>query len=138
MYSDDDPYLTELRQVCLGFPEACEVEAWGRPTFRAGKKIFAVFSGDDDHPYGVIFKPEPDEYPALVQDRRVYVPPYFGPGGWLALDFTARKRIDWIEVAELMEGSYRQVALKRMLKALEERARSGADQRHAFGSAKVT
>jgi YjbR protein len=97
MYSDDDPYLTELSQVCLGFPEACEVEAWGRPTFRAGKKIFAVFSGDDDHPYGVIFKPEPDEYPALLQDRRIYVPPYFGAGRWLALDFTARKRIDWIE-----------------------------------------
>jgi hypothetical protein len=44
MYSDDDPYLTELRDVCLAFPESCEVEAWGRPTFRAGKKMFAVFS----------------------------------------------------------------------------------------------
>jgi len=121
MYTDDDPYLTELREVCLAFPEACEVEAWGRPTFRAGKKIFAVFSGEDHHPYAVIFKPEPDEYPALVEDPRVYVPPYFGPAGWLALDFTARKKIDWTEVAELMEGSYRQVALKRMLKGLEER-----------------
>jgi hypothetical protein len=70
-YSDDDPYLGELREVCLAFPDVCEVEAWGRPTFRAGKKIFAVFSGDDDHPYGVIFKPEPDEYPALVDDSRI-------------------------------------------------------------------
>ncbi len=47
---------------------------------------------------------------------------FFGPGGWLALDLTARKKVDWTEVAELMESSYRQVALKRMLKALEERA----------------
>src|SRR6266545_4388219 len=30
----------------------------GRPTFRAGKKLFAVFSGGDEHPFGVIFKPE--------------------------------------------------------------------------------
>src|SRR5215216_5970074 len=37
MYSDDDPYLAELRDLCLSFPESCEVEAWGRPTFRAGK-----------------------------------------------------------------------------------------------------
>jgi hypothetical protein len=59
--------------------------------------------------------------PALLQDRRFYVPAYFEPGGWLALDFGARKRVDWGEVAELMESSYRQVALKRMLKALEER-----------------
>ena len=29
-----------------------------------------------------------------------------GPGGWLALDFTVAK-VDWDEVAELMEGSYR-------------------------------
>jgi predicted DNA-binding protein (MmcQ/YjbR family) len=91
----------------------------GRPTFRAGKKLFAVFSGNDEHPYGVIFKPEPDERPALLQDRRFYVPAYFGPGGWLALDFQARKHVDWGEVAELMESSYRQVALKRMIRELE-------------------
>ena len=121
MYSDDDPYLAELRDVCLAFPESCEVEAWGRPTFRAGKKMFAVFSGTEERPWGVIFKPEPDERPALLQDRRFYVPAYFGPGGWLALDFATRKRVDWGEVADLVDSSYRQVALKRMLKALEER-----------------
>ena len=118
MYDDNDPYLSELREVCLALPESCEVEAWGRPTFRAGRKIFAVFSGTDDHPYSVIFKPEPDEHPALVDDRRFYVPPYFGPGGWLALDFSSEP-VDWQEVAELVETSYRQVALKRMLRVLD-------------------
>jgi predicted DNA-binding protein (MmcQ/YjbR family) len=120
MYSDDDPFLSELRKVCLDLPESVEVEAWGRPTFRAGKKLFAVFSGGDEHPYGVIFKPEPVERPALVEDPRFYVPPYFGPSGWLALDFTAAP-VDWEEVAELIESSYRQVALQRMLKALDQR-----------------
>ncbi len=52
---------------------------------------------------------------------RFYVPPYFGPSGWLALDFTAAP-VDWEEVTELMESSYRQVALQRMLKALDQRA----------------
>lgn len=118
MYADDDPYLSDLRAVCLAFPEAVEVEAWGRPTFRAGRKLFAVFSGTDEHPYGVVFKPAPEERPALLADDRFYVPPYFGPSGWLALDFTAGG-VDWTEVAELMEVSYRQVALKRMLVALE-------------------
>ena len=118
MYRDDDPYLLELRQVCLRLPESSEVEAWGVPTFRAGKKIFAVFSRSDEHPYAVLFKPEPDEKPALEQDERVFVPPYFGPGGWLALDFTVAP-VDWQEIAELTESSYRQVALKRMLKALD-------------------
>jgi predicted DNA-binding protein (MmcQ/YjbR family) len=118
MYSDDDPYLTELRGVCLALPESVEVEAWGRPTFRAGKKIFAVFEGTDDHPYAVIFKPEAQERPALLDDPRFYSPPYWGPGGWLALDLT-HGPVDWTEVAELVETSYRQVALKRMLKILE-------------------
>jgi predicted DNA-binding protein (MmcQ/YjbR family) len=120
MYSDDDPYLTELRRVCLGLPEATEVEAWGRPTFRAGK-IFATFAGIDERPWGVIFKPEPDERLALLEDPRFYAPPYWGPGGWLTLDFDAAP-VEWDEVAELMEGSYRQVALKRMLRALDEGA----------------
>ena len=115
MYNDDDPYLTELREVCLAFPEAVEVEAWGRPTFRAGKKMFAVFEGNDEHPFAVIFKP--DDRIGLLGDPRIYVPPYFGPGGWLALDFTVAD-VDWAEVGELMDASYRQVALKRMLKAL--------------------
>lgn len=118
MYSDDDPYLAELREVCLALPETSEVEAWGRPTFMAGKRMFAGFEGIDDHPYAVIFKPEPDEREALLGDARFYAPPYFGPGGWLALDLTAAP-VDWDEVAELMDSSFRQVALKRMLRQLD-------------------
>jgi hypothetical protein len=38
MYSEDDPYLAEVRKLCLALPESVEVEAWGRPTFRAGKE----------------------------------------------------------------------------------------------------
>ena len=121
MYRDDDPFLSELRAVCLAFPETTEVEAWGRPTFRAGKKMFAVFTGSEEEQYSVIFKPEADERPALLAEKRFYVPPYFGPGGWLGLDLTAAA-VDWDEVTELMEGSYRQVALKRMLQAMEQQA----------------
>ncbi len=119
-YRNDDRHLAEAREVCLSLPEAVEVEAWGRPTFRAGK-IFALFSGTDERPAGIVFKPEPDERLALVADDRFYAPPYWGPGGWLALDLDAAP-VDWDEVAELVEGSYRQIALKRMLKALDSRA----------------
>jgi predicted DNA-binding protein (MmcQ/YjbR family) len=117
-YRDDDPYLSQLRAVCLAFPESAEVQAWGRPTFRAGKKMFAVFDRDDEHPYAVVFKPDPPEREALLGDPRCFVPKYFGPYGWLALEFTGTE-VDWVEVAELMDASYRQVALKRMLAALD-------------------
>jgi len=117
VYRDDDPYLSDLRRLALALPEACEVEAWGRPTFRAGKKIFAVFTGLNDEGYSLVFKPDEAERPALIDDSRFYVPAYWGPSGWLALDFTAAP-VDWAEVAELLEASYRQVALKRMLAKL--------------------
>ncbi len=120
MYHDDDPYLAELRETCLCFPEAVEVEAWGRPTFRAGKKMFAIFTGLNDEQYKVVFKPDAAERQALLADRRISVPDYFGASGWLALEFTVAP-VDWDEVAELVEGSYRQVALKRMLRELDAR-----------------
>jgi hypothetical protein len=120
MYEEGDPGLAELREICLALPEATEVESWGRPTFRA-KKIFATFGvPSEDRGHGMVFKPDEDERPALLQDERFWLPPYWGPGGWLALDFDAAE-VDWDEVAELVEGSYRQVALKRMIKALDER-----------------
>ncbi len=118
MYEEGDPWLAELRGICLGFPEAAEVEAWGRPTFRAGKKIFAVFAGTEERPYGVIFKPDDEERQALLQDPRFYSPPYWGPGGWLALDVEAAP-VDVEELAELIEVSYRLVALKRMIAQLD-------------------
>jgi len=122
-YSSTDPYLEQLRKICLKFPESAEVEAWGRPTFRAGQKIFAVFGGPDpktESGYCVIFKPDAEDRPALVQDARFFAPRYWGPGGWLGLDFDAAK-VDWDEVWELVDASYRQVALKRMIKALDVR-----------------
>jgi len=116
MYDEKDPLLAKLRDLCERFPESVEVEAWGRPTFRAGKKIYSVYgTGDDERP-ALVFKPDADERPALVRDKRIYIPPYFGPSGWLGLYLTGR--VDWTEVAELVDSSYRQVALKRMLKAL--------------------
>ena len=119
MYSDDDLYLTELREICLALPEATEKEAWGRPTFRAGK-MFAVFSGHTDHVFSLEFKPDPEDRDALVQDPRIYIPPYSGASGWLALDLMVAP-VDWDEIGELVQSSYRLVGLQRMIKALDAR-----------------
>ena len=122
-YRETDLHLDNLRRVCLELPEVTEVEAWGRPTFRAGKKMFAMFVHQDGHGFAVAFKPDAAERSALVGDPRFYVPPYLGPSGWLALDLTVAS-VDWTEVAELLEESYRQVALKRMLTELAARTHS--------------
>jgi predicted DNA-binding protein (MmcQ/YjbR family) len=121
MYADEDPHLDGVRRVCLALPEAAEVEAWGWPSFRAGTKgkMFAIYDHHSDLGYALTFKAEPAERQALVQDERFFEPWYWGARGWLALNLE-RRDPDWTEVAELVTGSYRQVALKRQLKALEE------------------
>jgi predicted DNA-binding protein (MmcQ/YjbR family) len=112
------PLVQRIRDICMAYPEAAEVEAWGRPTFRAGKKIFLMVSASMDRPNTIVFKPAPDERPAFVHDERFYSPPYWGPGGWLAVDID-RPETDWRELAEIIDTSYRQVALKRQIRALD-------------------
>lgn len=120
LFEPGDAALDRLRTICLDFPEAIEVEAWGRPTFRVGKKMFAVAGASMDRPHSIVFKPDPEERRALIEDPRFFVPPYFGAAGWLAVDFDS-PQTDWVELAELIETSYRQVALKRLVTALEQR-----------------
>lgn len=119
MYTDSDPWLREIREIALSFPEVTEVEAWGRPTFRA-KKMFGIYNGSLSDRISLEFKPDLSEADVLRQDPRIFVPPYNGAYGWLALDLSGADP-DLEEIAELLETSYRLVALKRMIKALDER-----------------
>ena len=73
-----------------------------------------------DRPHSIVFKPDPEERRALIEDPRFFLPPYFGAAGWLGVDFDS-PQTDWVELAELIETSYRQVALKRLVAALEQR-----------------
>jgi predicted DNA-binding protein (MmcQ/YjbR family) len=135
MFSDGDPGLRELRALCLAFPGAEEHVSHGRPTFRAGK-IFAVFGGSEklrpgEHrrvPSALIFKPEEAELPALDEDGRFFVPAYYGPSGWRALDL-ADPGTDWVEVAELVDASYRMVAPRRHVAELDAREAGSAAPR---------
>lgn len=120
LFEPDDAVVDRVRQICAEYPEFAEAEAWGRPTFRAGKKLFAVMGSSMDRPHTLVFKPDPDERIALLEDARFFVPPYFGPGGWLGVDLE-RAQVDWEFVAELIDESYRQIALKRQIAALDAR-----------------
>jgi predicted DNA-binding protein (MmcQ/YjbR family) len=119
LFEPGDPVVERVRALCLRLPETAEIEAWGRPTFRVGKRVFAVAGASMDRPHTMVFKPDPEERLALVEDPRFFSPPYFGPAGWLALGLDLAAT-DWEEVGELAETSYRQVALKRQVRLLDE------------------
>lgn len=135
MFSDDDPGLARLRELCLGYPGAEERVSHGRPTFRAGK-IFVAFGGSEklrpgEHrrvPSACIFKADEAELPALDEDDRFFVPAYYGPSGFRAVDLAAPD-VDWQEVAELVDTSYRLVAPRRLVAELDARERGDGPAR---------
>jgi len=107
--------LTRLRELCLAFPETKEVSSWGHPNFRAGKKMFATFETFGGRP-SIAFRLEPVDVDLLLRRKEFFATPY-GRGQWVSL--RADGRIDWRLVQHLLEQSYRLVALKRMLVALD-------------------
>ncbi|MFV0457737.1 MAG: MmcQ/YjbR family DNA-binding protein [Actinomycetales bacterium] len=117
-FDETDPLLARLRQVCLALPGSAEKISHGRPTFYT-RKVFAIFGGvvKGDHTSdllarALVFLPEDGERPALLEDGRFVVPGYEGAYGWLALplDDAGGTGVDWTEVAELVETSYRRTA----------------------------
>jgi predicted DNA-binding protein (MmcQ/YjbR family) len=111
-----DRALARVRSLCLALPETREVEAWGHPTFRAGKKMFAGFGADADG-LTLGLKVGFDRQNELLQDERFFPTPYAARQGWVSLHIDADT--DWDELAGLVREAYRQVALKRMLQALD-------------------
>lgn len=112
-----DP-LARLRAICLALPEAAEKEAWGDPTFRVRDKIFAMYKVGDGR-MSVWCKAPPGAQAALVgsDPERFFVPPYVGHNGWVGVRLDAE--LDWEEVVELMEESYRMTAPKRLSALLD-------------------
>ena len=120
LFKEGDPLVARVRALCLGLPEAVETLNHGRPSWKAGEKgrAFAVLGASMDRPDTLVFKPDPAEAPAWREDPRVFVPKYWGPSGWLAIDLD-RTAPDSSETRELIETSYRQVALRRQLAVLD-------------------
>jgi predicted DNA-binding protein (MmcQ/YjbR family) len=128
MFRDDDLGLAEVRTIALGFPAAFEKVSWGRPVFCA-PKIFVMYGGSMkgdtkgeyiQYPHSILIKVDESDRNALGADKRFFYPAYMGPSGWLGLDLTAKKKVDWGEVRELIDASFRLVAPKKLIRQLDE------------------
>jgi predicted DNA-binding protein (MmcQ/YjbR family) len=111
--------LKQVRSLCLALPETREVKAWGQPTFRAGKKMFAAF-GDEYGEPALSLKVGYERQEELLADDRFFPTPYAAHQGWVSLRIDSKT--DWDEVNGLIREAYRQVALQRMLRALDAEA----------------
>ena len=112
-----DEMLDRVRRICLALPEATEQEAWGEPTFRIRKKIFAMYAAANNHhgdgqnavwlnaPLGVqemLVRSDPETY---------FVPPYVGVKGWIGVVLTA---VDDEALREHVVESYCMIAPKKL------------------------
>ena len=113
--------LKRLRQICLALPEAEERFTWDHPNFRIRDKLFAIVVEEDGRP-AVSFKAPEGSQAILVgaDPSRFYVPPYVGSRGWVGMWLD--RRVDWKEVAIVVERSYRLIAPKRLVRRLESKA----------------
>ena len=117
-FPPDHPLSERVRSICMAYPEAAEVLAHGRCTFRAGKRQFAIVGAAHDDVGAVEFIPDESERHALLERDDVFIPPYEGAYGWLAIRVEADSG-DWDLLGELIDTSYRAVALQRQLRALD-------------------
>jgi len=118
--SAEDRRLTKLTKICLALPEAERRVHGEHAGFEVRKKTFAWFL-KDHHGDGIVSVAckaiaGDNKLLAEAQPDRFYLPAYVGPRGWVALRLD-RGEIDWDEVSELVAGSYRLIAPKRLAAA---------------------
>ncbi|MDI3284999.1 MmcQ/YjbR family DNA-binding protein [Polyangium sp. 15x6] len=114
--------LERFRVICMSFPEATEVEAWGHPTFRVRDKIFAGIGGENGvWSFGV--KTTFEMQAGLVAtDPRFTIAKYVGKHGWVdvRIDEQNDGPIDWNEVRALVAGSYKMIAPKALAARVDD------------------
>lgn len=107
--------MENLRTLCLSLPETSERTSWGHPNFLAGKKTFVTFEHVQGRP-SIAFRIDPSDLVRLTLGKQFFATPY-GRGQWISI--WADSPFDWSQVRDLVIHSYRLVALKRMIAALE-------------------
>ena len=119
--------LDRLRAICLSLPEVTERLSHGAPTwFVRGKTTFVTYweagHHEDQFPHLWCAAP-PGVQQELVETEpaRFFRPPYVGGRGWIGVRLDGR--VDWNEIAAILEEAYRVVAPKALVQVLDEERR---------------
>jgi len=123
-----DKKLAKLTGICRALPSAERTLGGSHATYRVRGRVFAYFL-DDHHGDGILsvcVKSELGENVDRVRrdPERYYLPDHIGPRGWFGLRLD-RGRVDWREVANVVERSFRLTAPKTLVAKLDA-ARTGA------------
>jgi hypothetical protein len=115
--------VERVRRACLSLPEATEQAAWGEPTWRVRKKMFAMYASAASHhgggreclwcagPLGV------QEILVNAEPEKFFVPSYVGTKGWFGVRLDT---VDDDELRGLVVQSYCLVAPKKLQALVED------------------
>jgi predicted DNA-binding protein (MmcQ/YjbR family) len=113
--------LEKLTRICLALPEAQRNVRGDHADFRVRGKVFAYYL-NNHHGDGIVSvccKAALGEAVDRVSrdPQRFYLPAYIGPRGWFGLRLD-RDVIDWGEVQNIVELSYRLAAPKTLARTM--------------------
>lgn len=111
-----------VRELCLSFPDAEEIESHGSPNFRARKgKIFAVFSLNhhgDGHVALWLNTPALEQSRLIASSKDIFKPPYVGPSGWIGIELN--RGFSWKRVVDLARLAYANSSPRKSVAKLPE------------------
>jgi hypothetical protein len=106
-----------LRAICIALPEATEELMRRGPSYRVADKIFALERPWNDWLALWCKVPEGSrEILLAAEPARFFIPPYFGPKGWIGVGLD--QAAEWREIEAFVRRSYRLVAPKRLAKLI--------------------
>jgi hypothetical protein len=123
--------LDRVRRIALALPEVSERLSHGEPCFFVRDKRPVCYYHDDHNGDGRISlwcPAPPGAQDALVstEPERYFKPPTSAKGifsGWLGvfLDMSGKNKVDWDEIAAILDDAYRNVAPKKLIAELDSR-----------------
>lgn len=111
---------TRVREICLALPETAEKVTHGAPGFIVRKQFAMLWPHghhDQDFPHLWCAAADGAQAALIAASDQYFRPPYVGRRGWVGRRLDGR--IEWDEVAELLEDAYRVVAPSRLVALLD-------------------
>jgi hypothetical protein len=112
--------IEKMKKLAAKLPEIdVAIDGFGHTTFKVGKKSLVLIGGGENDKGSLSIKADVDTQRALIKRGPWVRTPYIGQHGWVTAWGDAK--LDWNEIAELLEDAYRASAPKRLLRQLEDR-----------------
>ncbi|MGQ0813507.1 MAG: MmcQ/YjbR family DNA-binding protein [Gemmatimonadota bacterium] len=110
--------IEKMKKIASKLPEVdVGIDGFGHTTFKVAKKSLVLIGGGANGGGSISIKADVTTQQALIKRGPWVRTPYIGQHGWVTAWGDAK--LDWNEVADLLEDAYRLSAPQRLLKQLD-------------------